>query len=179
MKQFLKAVPQLIVTPLVVIGVVAMVLYLIGLVPDYVHGYKNGLKEYGSIEEAQADIGFRLVLPSYFPSYLSWPPDRVYGRREPVPVIQALFLSQYGYAEVMIISQIESKSPDLPVSLPWIETIEEQSSIALGDHTGVMITGSRADGQLLNGAYWRSGDFYFVVITTHSARELLTIVRSM
>ena len=29
------------------------------------------------------------------------------------------------------------------------------------------------------GVYWKAGDFYYAVVTTHSERELLTIVRSM
>ncbi|MFC2021866.1 hypothetical protein ACFLTR_01440 [Chloroflexota bacterium] len=179
MKRFLRTVPQLILAPLLVMGMVTLILYLLGQAPDYIQGERHGLKEYDSIKKAETDIGFKLVIPTYFPSYLPWPPAKIYGQREPVPMVQALFLSQYESSEVMIISQIASNSEDLPVSLPWVETVRQKTPVSIGASKGVLITGVRADGQLLNGAYWRSGDFYFVVITTRSERELLTIVRSM
>ena len=179
MKLFLRTVPQLILAPLLVMGMVTLILYLLGQVPDYIQGERHGLKEYDSIEEVEMYLGFNLVVPTYFPSYLSWPPAKIYGQREPVPMAQTLFLSQQGGYETLLIYQIDTESEDLPVPLPWVTTVQEETPITIDEHNGFMITGTGIMGEPLNGAYWKSGDFYFVVITTRSERELLTIIRSM
>ncbi|MDP3879903.1 MAG: hypothetical protein Q8Q07_06335 [Dehalococcoidales bacterium] len=179
MMQFLKAVPRIILTPALVSGMVALVLFFLGAVPDYINPPEAGYRKYSSMEEAEAVLGFRVAVPSYFPDYLSWPPAEIYGQRKPVLMMQLLFLSRYGNFETMIISQIKSDLEDLPVDLPWFETIRQKTPVSIGVSKGVLITGVRADGQLLSGVYWRSGDYYYVVITTRSERELLTIARSM
>ena len=179
MKRFLKTVPKLIVTPALVTGMAAITLYLLGTVPDYINPPESGYRQYSSLEDAEAYLGFKVVVPTYFPSYLAWPPVEVYGQREPVPMVQMLFVSQHGSVETMVISQIASDSEDPPVAFPWVRTVAKETPVSIGNSDGMMVTGFRADGQPVTGAYWRSGGFYFVVVTTRSERELLTIVRSM
>ncbi len=177
--RFLKAVPQLIATPALVLGGVALALYLLGNVPGYIYTPEHGPREYASIEEAEADLGFEVVTPRYFPSYLAWPPAEIRGQHEPTPRVQVLFLSYYGGSRVMVISQVKPEGEELQVPLPWVETVMQETAVSIGNNEGFMITGSGAGGQVLNGAYWKAENFYHVVVTTRSARELLTIIRSM
>ena len=178
MVRFFKAVPRLILTPALVLGAVVLVLYLLGIAPDYIQTPEYGPREYHSMQEAESDLGFEIATPSYFPSYLSWPPARIYGQREPSPMVQTLFLSQGG-SETLLIYQIASGSEALPVYVPWVNTILQQTPISIDTHEGVLLAGIRTDGQPVNGAYWKSDSFYFIVVTTRSARDLLTIARSM
>ncbi len=179
MVRFLKEIPQLIFPPVLVLGVMALVLNLLGAVPDRIHPPEYGPREYASIEAAEADLGFEIALPAYFPSYLSWPPAIIYGQREPIPVVKTTFVARYGSSETLLVCQIVSDSQDLPVSLPWFDSIQQKIPVAIGEYEGVMLAGTGADGQLLNGAYWKADGFYFIVVTTRSAREVLTIARSM
>ena len=79
----------------------------------------------------------------------------------------------------MLIYQIDTDSEDLPVPLPWIAIVQEETPITVGEYNGFMITGTGTKGEALNGACWKSNRFYFVVVTTRSIRDLLTIARSM
>jgi hypothetical protein len=178
MINFLKASPKIILAPLVLIGTAALGLYLLGLVQDYLHPPEHGPREYTSIEAAEADLGFQINVPTYFPSYIAWPPARITGQLLPVPQVETDYHSLYG-AKVLVILQIASDSGEPPDVLPWVRTITEEAPITIEDNTGVMIAATDADGQPLKGAYWKSDDFFYVVITSHSERELLTIVRSM
>ncbi len=177
--RFLKAVPQLIITPGLVLGAVALALSLLGSVPDRIGTSIHGPREYASIEEAEVDLGFRIAVPSYYPSYLSWPPAEIRGQREPHPWVQVLFVSRYSRASTMVISQTALDGEDQQISLPWVETVLEKTPVSIDGNEGFMVSARGADGQPLNGAYWKAGDFRFAVVTGRSTRELLTIARSM
>lgn len=178
MMSFLKAFPKMILVPLILVGTAAFSLYLLGMVQDYLHPPEHGPKEYASIEKAEADLGFQITVPTYFPSYISWPPSEITGQLLPVPQVEIVYYSQYG-AKTMAITQIASDSEEPSDVLPWVGTILEETMITIGDNTGVMIEARDTNGQPLTGAYWRSDSFFYIVITNRSERELLTIVRSM
>lgn len=178
MARFLKEAPRMLWAPIVV-GIVALVLYILGTVPSYLQSPVGGAREYNSLEEAELELGFEIAVPAYFPSYLSWPPARIWGQLEPVPMVQMLFLASNQYAETLLITQIVSESEDLPVALPWIEVVRQEMPVTINGNEGRLIVGERADGRLVNGAYWRAGNFHFVVVTVQQVRELLTLVRSM
>jgi hypothetical protein len=176
--RFLKASPKIILAPLIVIGTVVLSLYLLGLVQDYLRPPEHGLREYASIEKAEADLGFQITVPAYFPSYISWPPAEITGQHLPIPKVDIVYYSQYG-AKILEITQIESDSDKPPDGLPWVRDIPQKTPITIDNDTGVMIAANDADGHPLNGAYWKSGNFFYIVITNRSESELLTIVRSM
>ena len=178
MISFLKACPKIILAPLILIGTVALSLYLLGLVQDYLHPPEHGPREYASIEAAEVDLGFQVTVPTYFPSYISWPPAQITGQLLPVPRVETVFYSQYG-ARILVISQIAADGEEPPEVLPWVSTITAKTPIMIEDNRGVMIAAMDIDGHPLNGAYWKSGIFFYVVITNRSESELLTIVRSM
>lgn len=178
MISFLKAFPKIVLAPLVLIGTAALSLYLLGLAQDYLSPPEHGPREYTSIEEAEADLGFPVTVPTYFPSYISWPPAEITGQLLPVPRVETVYNSPYG-AKVLVITQIASDSEGPPDVLPWVSTIVKSTPIIIDDDTGVMIVARDADGHPLSGAYWKSDSFFYIVITDRSERELLTIVRSM
>ena len=179
MVRFPKEVPGLILVPMVVVGMVALALYLLGMVPAYLQSPVGGVKEYDSIEEAESELGFEIVVPAYFPSYLSWPSAKIQGQLEPVPMVQMLFLSSDQRTETLLIYQIVSDSRDLPITLPWIETIRQEMPIIVSGNEGKLIVGRGADDHVVNGVHWMIDGQYFVVVTTQPLQELLTLARSM
>jgi hypothetical protein len=175
--KFLKETPGLMLAP-VVVGVMALGLYLLGMVPASVQG-PTGPQVYSSIEEAESALGFDISVPAYFPSYLAWPPAKITGQLEPFPMVQMLFLDSGRSHEVMLIYQIVSDREDLPVALPWLKTISQEMPVDINGNIGELVVGERADNQGINGVYWKTGDFHFVVVMTQPARELLTLARSI
>ena len=161
-----------------VVGIVALALFLVGMVPAHLQG-PAGIREYDSLEQAELELGFDIVVPAYFPSYLSWPPASIQGQLEPVPMVRMLFLSSKQHAETLLIYQIVSDSKDMPVALPWIETVQQEMPVTMSGNDGMLIVGRGADGRLINGVHWLTDGFQFVVVTTHPVQELLTLARSM
>ncbi len=179
MVRFPKEVPGLILVPVVVVGMVALALYLLGMVPAYLQSPVGGVKEYDSIEEAESELGFEIVVPAYFPSYLSWPPARILGKLEPIPMTQVLFLDSDRHTSALLIYQIISDREDLPIDLPWIETVLQEMPVTINGNDGELIMGRGTDGQLVNGVHWIEDGVHFVAVTTHPVQELLTLARSM
>ncbi len=177
MLRFLKETPRLMLAP-VVVGIAALALYLLGMVPTYLQG-TTGIKEYSTIEQAESALGFDILVPAYFPSYLAWPPAEIKGQLEPLPMVQMLFLSHDRHTEVMLVYQMVSDSDDLPIALPWIKTILQEVPTDINGNSGRLVVGERTDGQRINGVYWKVDDFHLVVVTTQGIPELLTIARSM
>ncbi len=161
-----------------VVSVAALVLYLGGRVPAHLQS-QIGVTEFNNVEEAEAVLDFDIAVPSYFPSYLSWPPVSIQGQLEPFPMTRLLFLAYDQGSEVLLIYQIVSSGEDLPIALPWIETVLEDMPTTIGDSEGKLIIGERANGQPVNGVHWQTAGLHFIVVTTQPVQELLALANSM
>jgi hypothetical protein len=177
--KFLKRAPGMILVPVLVVGTLALALYLLGIVPGHLQSTPGEVEEYDNLEEAESDLGFGIVVPSYFPSYLSWPPVNIQGQLEPVPMAKMLFLSSDHLTEALLICQVVSASEDLPIALPWIKAALSEAPVLISGNAGTLITGRRADGALINGVYWRADGMHFIVMTIHPAKELMILATSM
>ena len=164
---------------MLVVGGAALTLYLLGMLPAYLPGSTSAVKEYDSIEEAASELGFDIVVPVYFPSYLAWPPDKIRGQSKPFPMIQMSFLDSDRHTEVLLIYQMVSDSQDLPGPLPWIETIDQKILVTINGSSGELIVGKRANGDIVNGVHWRINGQHFLLVTTQPVKELLALARSM
>ncbi len=160
------------------VGIIALGLYLVGKVPAYIQA-NAGIREYDTLQEAQTDLGFDIILPIYFPNYLTWPPYHITGEVKPVPRLQTVFVTTDRQTEVLQIIQTTSGSQSALAKLPWIDIILTEMPITLGDITGTLVVGRRNDGHLINGARWTANGYQFAVVTTQPMQELLKIVRSL
>lgn len=174
---FVKETPRLMLAP-AVIGITALALYLLGMVPAYIQS-TTGVREYSTIQQAEAHLGFEISVPAYFPNYLSWPPSEIRGQLKPFPMVQMRFLAYDQHTEVMSIYQIVADSSELPMPLPLIKTIQQEAPVDINGNIAQLVIGERADGQPVNLVYWTADNFHFIVVMTHPVRELLTIARSM
>ena len=161
--KIMKEIPRLLIAPLVV-GLMALTLYLLGMVPSLLQN-PAGVREYSNLEKAEAELGFEVVIPAYFPSYLSWPPTEILGQLEPTPMVQVLFLASDQSTETLLIYQIISDEDDLPVAFPWIETVLQEMPVSINDTYGNLIIGRGTDDKPLNGVHWMRDGIHFIVVT--------------
>ena len=160
------------------VGVIALGLYLVGKVPAYIQA-NAGTREYDTLQEAQTDLGFDIILPMYFPNYLTWPPFQITGEVKPFPRLQTVFVTTDRQTAVLQIIQTTSGSQSALAKLPWIDAVLTEMPVILGDITATLVVGTRNDGYLINGARWTADGYQFAVVTTQPVQELLKIVRSL
>ncbi len=179
MGRFMKEFRQVIAAPVLVVGVAALILYVLGMLPAHMPGYAPAVKEYASIEQAASELGFNIVEPVYFPSYLSWPAARIRGQQQPFPMVEMSFLASDRRTEILLIYQLISDRQDLPIPLPWIEIVDQEMPITINDSRGELIVGRRAGGDVVNGAHWKVNSQHFLIVTTQPVQELLALARSI
>ena len=172
MLKFLKTMPQIILAPALIVGMAALVLYVMGMTQDYLRPPEHGPRDYASVEAAEASLGFKIALPSYFPDYLSWPPAEIRGQLLPSPRAEIFFDSTSGESNVLVIYQIATDSDSLPVPLPLVKNVLEETPVSIGDSEGVMVSAEGTGGQALSGAYWKSGGVYFANPNVNIARSM-------
>ncbi|MGE5617812.1 MAG: hypothetical protein ACM3US_00980 [Sphingomonadaceae bacterium] len=134
--------------------------------------------QFSSIEEAEAELGVRALLPAYFPSSLAWPPASVRGQREPARVVSLLFLSADG-RQALQIREVFSPEEALPFPLPEPVEVLERRDVAVNGVVGLLLLGRGQDGAAVNQVRWRHGGAHLVVTTIYPPEELLRIAESM
>lgn len=178
MRKLVTELPRIVLLPAFLLGAVAVVLLLIGAWQDELHPPQAGPRDYATVEAAEADLGFTISVPTYFPSYLSWPPGAIKAPYYPYPAVETIYYSPTG-AIVLSVLQVKLGEGDLPALQSEIKTVTEEEELKLDIIRGTLVTGTGANGQTLNGAYWSSGGFYYEVVTSRAVRDLLTMVSSM
>jgi len=81
---------------------------------------RDEVRRYRSIEDARSALKIgNIPMPSYFPQYLSWPPDEILGRRRPYGLVLMHFDNQQRKEIALAIRQAEVRDPS-PVSFPFL-----------------------------------------------------------
>jgi hypothetical protein len=183
-----REIPGILLPFLLTIAAIALTLRLLNAVPGYwemltaqpvqVPPSLTEHLRYSSIEEMEGDLGVSVALPSYFPSYLVWPPDSVRGQRDPAPVASLLFVSTEGQ-QALQIRQVFWSGDELPFEIPEPLQVLERRAVEMEGGTGLLLIGQSQAGAPLNQLRWRNGDVHRVVTTIYSEGELLRIARSM
>ncbi len=165
---------------LLVVAVVAVALRLLNLVPAHIKAQTEA-REYATVEQVESALGIKVILPAYFPDYLSWPAYQITVRRRPAIDIRLHFLSRDGSREALSISEILWPWEDVPPPVAIAEPgkVLQRTSIQVDGARGTLLVGQGADGGNLNQLRWQQGDRYIVVTTIHSLPELVRIAGSM
>ncbi|HZK67481.1 MAG TPA: hypothetical protein VFD42_08075 [Chloroflexota bacterium] len=134
--------------------------------------------EYATIEEAERGLEVRIALPSYFPSYLRWPPATIRGQPEPVKVASLLFLSSQGQ-QALQIRELFWPGEEIPLPIPEPAGDVRRTEVRLGDAPALLIQGQGQDGTPINQLRWRAGGMHLVATTIYPPEELLRIASSI
>lgn len=179
MKKFMKEAAKIAWSLALILGVTAGGLRLLGVVPGLVQPTAAGVEEFASVEKAQSSLGFEVVIPAYFPSYLSWPPERITGQREPFPKSQMYFVAPSLHTEALIIEQAVTGKGDVLSEIPWVATVQQEMPVDVNGAQGTLIVGKKADGGVVNAVYWQTNSYRFVIVSLYPINDLLTMARSM
>jgi hypothetical protein len=162
----------------VMIIAVAVMLNLLNWVPTVFQ--KEGVKKYKTIEDAKGELKMSdLLLPSYFPQYLIWPPSEIFGRRRPAKMVLMHFINYDRKDTVLSVMQAETADPH-PIK-SRIEPVKtrKREGILIKGIRGELSLGLCAGGEPCNSVTWESDGYTFTIIAKDSVEELRKIAESM
>jgi len=187
-RSFIRALPGILAPVLFTVLVVALGLRLLNATPAYLVLLRDGpppppniLDErlsYPTIEAAEQDLGLRVRTPSYFPSYLVWPPASVRGQRQPAKVVSLLIRSADGQ-QALQIRQLFWPGDELPFPVPEPAQVVETREVRVDRMPGRLLLGSGQGNTPVNQIRWRMGSVHFVITGVTPPEELLRIAESM
>lgn len=134
--------------------------------------------QYPTIEAAEAELGVKVGIPSYFPSRLVWPPASVRGQREPARVVSLLFRSNDG-EQALQIREIFWPGDELPFPVPEPMEVIERRVVEIHGAGGQLLLGRGQDDVPVNQLRWRTRGVHLVVTTVFPPEELLKIGKSI
>ena len=164
---------------LLVMGAAAAVLAASDRVPALLAGATHGARVYRTVPEAEAALGARLLVPSYYPDTLGWPPSRVEVAPGP-PAVAAIHASGRGTPRDALVLCQSIGAPAAPPGwlLPPLERLQD-AEVAVGRHGGRLTRLLTPGGRVVHDLSWTQGARRFTLRYEGAAEDLLRMARAL
>jgi hypothetical protein len=160
-----------------VLGGATMALVALDAMPAWLHGQPRGVRRAASVEDAERRVQSRILLPSYFPDTLRWPPGEVRFTRDEGGAVALTFQGQDG-APALVLAQTVAGAGSIPDGLHGRLAVIQQQSAPLGDGA-VLARVVAEDGTLWSQLEWTRGGRRFLLRGRGSLENLIRMARSI
>jgi len=162
---------------------IAVVVAVVGMLKilDWVPGVlEPGLmKKYPSVEAAQSSLGIRtIVVPTYFPQALGWPPAEVLAQSEPFPAVIMTFNRAGSGDPLLVISEAASPHFEPDVTIRFAR-IDETVPLDLSGRQATLEAGLCPDHAACSRIRWDEHGMRITLTMKAPSPDLLRIARSM
>lgn len=164
---------------LVVVAVCALAVKALDHVPGWLSGTPHGVRMYSSVSDAEAAIGARLWLPSFYPDSLAWPPARVAAWPGPPTTVALQVNGRTSDRERLLIVQSVGGAVDPPAQLLPPAELLNRSEMAVGGRPAVVTRVMAPGGEVVHDVRWDHGDRRIVLRYHGPVEELLLIAESL
>jgi hypothetical protein len=157
----------------------AGVLKAIDRVPALIAGTPHGARVYATVQEAEAAIGERVWVPTFLPSALAWPSDRVDAwPGPPVSVAVHVAARSDGREHLVLVQSIEAPALPPDVLLPPVQVLVT-IDVPVGRHRATLTRALAPSGQVLHDLSWEQGTRRLTLRYTGPVEDLLLIAVSL
>ena len=160
-----------------VLGGAAFALVGLDSMPTWLHGQPRGVRRATSVEEVERRLQSRVLLPSYFPDSLRWPPSLVRFTREDGGSVALDFQGKDG-APALLLAQTLSGAAAIPEGIQGRLAVIQRQSAPLGEDA-VLARVVAEDGTLWNQLEWTRSDRRFLLRGRGSLEDLIRMARSI
>lgn len=174
----MKELSKIFISLMLIMGLVTGTLVILNAVPPLIHK-DQAIQTFDTIEEAEYKLGVRLLLPAYFPDYISWPPTKTQVQQRPYRMVSLSFQGRRNQDLMMTIHQVFSEQTlTLPELFP-VTSFGRGIPIKLNTQKATFATFVKGDGQRWNCVWWRGSDRQVIITARFPEIELLKIAKSM
>ncbi len=164
-------------TLILVLGSAAFALVGLDSMPTWLHGQPRGVRRAGSVEEVERRLQARVLLPSYFPDTLRWPPSQVRFTREEGGSVALDFQGKDG-APALLLAQTTAPAGEIPDAIKGRLAVIQRQSAPLGEDA-VLARVVAEDGTLWSQLEWTGKDRRFLLRGRGSLEDLIRMARSI
>jgi len=157
------------------VGLVAFLAVL-----DWIPGTvdRGGMRRYSGIEQLRREPGFGSVLvPSYYPEEIKWPPRHVLGQKVPFMAVVMEFDGE-DEDRVLVISE-SSSAIFLPGRVASFSELRQSVNMDLKGRDSLVETGLCHDGAGCSRLSWNEGDLHVKLFMRAPSVTLIRIADSM
>jgi len=141
---------------------------------------KGLMRRYGSIEEAKRALGLEQVLvPSYFPEGITWPPSLVLAQKNPYPAVVMEFKKAAAKETALIVIQASPAGVNGQLQRVKMSELKEETRYALKGKTVILQVGTCDNGMPCSRMAWQDNGFQRTILLMSSPFELIRIAESM
>jgi hypothetical protein len=138
------------------------------------------LRTYGDLDEVRSALRIAPILvPSYFPQDLSWPPAAILAQGRPFPVLVMEFERSGGGRETALVIVQADADRAVAGGRIRIERVRESAGYSLKGRDAVLDVGACRDGGPCSRISWREGRYRIDVTARSAPFELIEIAESM
>ena len=140
---------------------------------------KSGMRKYAGIEQLRHEPGFeRVMVPSFFPEGIMWPPALVLGQKKPF-MASVMEFDGKGARRALIISQSASAGFEPGPGARFSE-LRQSINMDLNGREALIETGLCADGTACSRLSWQQdGRLYVKLFMRAPSVTLISIAQSM
>jgi hypothetical protein len=160
-----------------VLGGAAFALVGLDSMPTWLHGQPRGVRRATSVEEVERRLQSRVLLPSYFPDSLRWPPSQVRFTREDGGSVALDFQGKDG-APALLLAQTLASAATIPEGIQGRLAVIQRQSAPLGEDA-VLARVVAEDGTLWNQLEWSRSGRRFLLRGRGSLEDLIRMARSI
>jgi hypothetical protein len=163
---------------LATLAISAALLRMADAIPSWIRGEPRGVREYVSLDALEVELETRVLLPSYFPDTLQWPPARVAlaaGEGQPIAVE---FVNRRGRTGLVVCQAIRGDFPIPARLLPAGQVIADEP-VLVSDRPGRLTRSRGPDGQPWTDLSWVVEDRRVVMRVVGSDENLMRLARSL
>ncbi len=139
---------------------------------------KDTLRKYDSIEEARAKLNLKNVLvPTYFPQTIFWPPSEVLAQSKPFPAMLIVFSRAGSREPALVVSQAGSDSFPGNAFITLTQ-VREKVQYRLKDRNAVLEVGT-CGSETCSRISWTEAEARIALTMRSAPFELIKIADSM
>lgn len=137
------------------------------------------LRRYSRVDEVRSALRLNVLLvPSYFPQELSWPPRAILAQGRPFPAVVMEFARAGGRDAVLVIAQWEA-GRTLSEGTVRMARARESVRYSLGGRDALLSVGTGPQGEQISRIGWTEGKFRVEVEAKVPPVELIRVAESM
>jgi hypothetical protein len=162
-----------------VVALAALALRALDALPQVLTGERQGVVRLASIEGAERALQTPLLLPTFFPDSLRWPPAAIKFYAGPPPTVALTFASRTDASERLALYESRGARASVPMALMPAGLVLYRVGVPMADGDAVLYRVQMGDGSIRNDLVWHRVDSTVALRYGGAADELVIIAHSL